>query len=343
MENKKILPVNYPIITSYPAHANILSCVSQYENSIQWFYNHYLQLLAYVDFSRGYYVDFCAPIPWRSCPWIHAQRITRELIGKKWETITDFIIDCIDLDCYVYLYLDQFYIAAAAPYQKYHLAHDTFIFGYDLQNQTFDVADFYKYSKYCYTKATFSQIGAAYQTLDLSNIPDNLQGIVLLKPVPYAEYQFDIQVMAELLQDYLLARKSSKSYTDGYRLDIGAKNDRYYYGMDIYRLLPKHLEYYLNGQGPLDIRAFHVILDHKTLMLARIKYLIDNNYLHQVDSIYEDYQKVVKQAVNLRSLALKAILSKEGKTIQSIMNYLPYLVDGERMILEQLLAQLAFK
>jgi hypothetical protein len=34
MENMKILPVNYPIITSYPVHANILSRVSNELNYI---------------------------------------------------------------------------------------------------------------------------------------------------------------------------------------------------------------------------------------------------------------------------------------------------------------------
>lgn len=337
MNNIKILPMNYPVITSYPTHANILSCLQQYEDSMQWFYNYYIQLFAGGVINKGYYMDFCAPIPWRSCPWIYSQRIAKDMVEKKWASITEFIIDCIDSDFYVFLYLDQFYISEALPYQKQRYVHDTFIFGYDKQNRLFSVADFYKYSKYCYTNIPFSEIEEAYINLDLTDIADNIQGIILIKPVRYDNYAFDVRVVAGLLKDYLLSQNTFGSYTGGYRKDIGQKNDFWFYGMDTYKLLKEHLQLFLNHQAPLDIRPFHILLDHKTLMLMRIKYLIDNNYLNNASNIYEDYKLVEKQAISLRSMAIKAYLSKEEKPIRDAIAYIPKIVDNERVILEKLL------
>ncbi len=120
MNYEKILPMNYPVITSYPTHANILSCVTQYEDSMQWFYDYYIQLFGGRDVSQGCYMDFFAPIPWKSCPWINYQRISRDLIAKKWDSITEFFIECINSGYYLFLYLDQFHIPDSGHHQKYH-------------------------------------------------------------------------------------------------------------------------------------------------------------------------------------------------------------------------------
>jgi hypothetical protein len=337
MNNIRILPMNYPVITSYPTHANILSCVQQYEDSMQWFYNYYIQLFAGGELTRGFYVDFCAPVPWRSCPWIYSQRIAKEMVEKKWDTITEFIIDCIDSNYYVFLYLDQFYISEALPYQKQKYVHDTFIFGYDKQNKLFSVADFYKYSKYYYTNIAFSQIEDAYKNLDLSGIVDNMQGIILIKPVRYENYAFNVHIVTGLINDYLQSKNTFGNYTGGYRKDIGQKNDFWLYGMDVYKLLQEHLQLFLDRKAPLDIRPFHVLLDHKTLMHHRIKYLLENNYLTNAASIYDDYHLVEKHAISLRSLAIKAYLTQEEKPIRDAIDYIPKIVDSERSTLESLL------
>ncbi len=337
MQNTKVLPMNFPVITSYPTHANILSCLQQYEDSMQWFYNYYIQLFAEGVLARGYYVDFCTPVPWRSCPWIDFQRIGKEMVEKKWDSITEFIIDCIDSDYYVFLYLDQFYISEAVPYQKQKYAHDTFIFGYDLQKKLFNVADFYKFSKYYYTSIPFSQIEDAYNNLDLSGVVDNLQGIILIKPVRYDDYDFNVNIVAGFLNDYLQAKNTFGNYTGGYRKDIGQKNDFWVYGMDVYKLLQDHLQLFLEHQASLDIRAFHVLLDHKTLMLNRIKYLMENKHLNNAAPIYEEYKVVKNQAISLRSLAIKAHLTRDEKTIRDTSNTILQIATKERSVLDDLL------
>jgi len=340
MNYEKILPMHYPVITSYPTHANILSCVMQYEDSLQWFYDYYIQLFGGRDVSQGCYMDFFAPISWKSCPWINYQRISRDLIAKKWDSITEFFIECINSGYYLFLYLDQFHIPDSDPYQDYHFMHDTFIFGYNTQENSFNVADFYKNSKYGYGTVSFSQLEDAYN--DASNINsqyDFLQGIVLIKPVKYEGYTCNTNTIATFLNDYLLARTTSKGYTDGYRPDVEHHKEMWCFGVDVYELLMNHIETCF-ADNSIEVKSFHALVDHKTLMLMRIKHLSECKYLSNANLVYDGYKEIEKQTLVLRNTVIKYVLSKNEKTIKSAMDLIPRIKIKEQQVIETFLDNL---
>ncbi len=41
---KKVLPVTYPMITTYTQHAHLLSILSNYECTYPWIFSNYIQL-----------------------------------------------------------------------------------------------------------------------------------------------------------------------------------------------------------------------------------------------------------------------------------------------------------
>lgn len=336
MNETKTLPMHYPLITSYPTHANILSCVLQYQDSLQWFYDHYIQLFGGKDLSKFCYIDFYSPIPWKSCPWIHYQKINPELIAKKWDSITEFIINSIELGFYVFLYLDCFYIPAnTLCFQQYHFAHETFIYGYDLIEKTVNIADFYgKYSKYCYTTANFAQIAEAYSKVVLPEKANFIDGIILIKPIQYDSYTFNKNMVLTLLSEYL-ASKTTKGYSDGYRKDV---DQNWAFGINIYKLVQEHLELYLQQKiKNIDIRGFQVLVDHKTLMLSRIKYFLEKDYLTNGSQIYNNYQEIKRQTLMLRNKIIKGALAEKQEIIIDSIKLIPNIVNKEKSTLDLLL------
>lgn len=341
MELKKVLPMSFPCITSYPTHANMLACVSQYEESIQWFYNYYVQLFTgreYLD--QGYYVDFCVPRPWKACPWFSFQKIDRELVKKGWSSAEKFIIDSIDSGYYIFIYLDQFYIPDSSSFKTQHSLHDSFIYGYDRGNKRFNLADFYKYSMYSFSSASFYQVNKAFKENQLFQDSDQLQDIVLVKPVKYDYFKFDVKLLRGFIEDYIQSKSSNKSYTDNYRSDIGDSRDNWAYGLEVYSCFQKHMEFAMQNKVELDIRAFKVFVDHKTLMLSRIKYLSEHQLLTNSDSIYNEYEVIRNEFTSFCNIALKRLISGNLKGIQSLSDKFPKIIAKERNVLEKLLDNL---
>jgi hypothetical protein len=322
-------------------HANMLACVAQYENSIQWFYNYYIQLCIGKYLGDGScFINICAPQPWRGCPWLHSQKIDRSLVEKGWNSTSEFMIDCIDSGNYIYLYLDQFYIPDSWAFQTQHFPHDTFIYGYDSSNNLFNIADFYQFSKYSFSTASFSQIDEAAKDKMLLEDDDQLHGIVLVKPTEYNNFYFDVKALRGLIEDYLQSKLSSKSYTDNYRLQVGDNQNWWAYGLNIYSYFLEHLEMVLQQKGRLEIKVFQVLVDHKTLMLSRIKYLAEHQHLTSADSIYEEFKIVLNEFITLRNLAIKSQVTGNPKGIHKIIGTIPELVKKEKVVLEKLLDNL---
>ncbi len=341
MSTEKVLPMSYPCMTSYPMHANMLACIAQYEGSMHWFYNYYVQLSMEKDLQNSScFIDFCAPQPWKSCPWFHYQRINRDMIEKGWGSVSKFIIDCIDSDYYVYLYLDQFYIPEARQFQNRHFAHDSFIYGYDSSNKQFNIADFYQHFKYYFTTASFSQINMAFEDKKLLEAANQLGGIILVKPVQYDYFVFDVMKLRGFIEDYLQSKLSSKSYTDNYRIDVGDNRDLWVYGLEIYSYLQRYLELVLQRKVLLDLRAFQVIVDHKTLMLSRILYLAENKLLIDADSIYKEFEAIKHEFMLIRNLAIKSFVTGHTDGVEKIISRIPQIVSKETYILQRLLSNL---
>jgi acyl carrier protein len=341
MRDEKILSMQYPIITSYPLHADFISCLSQYESALQWFMNYYIQLFAGKDLNFTCFVDFYVPQPWKCCPWLHFQRINKEMIQLKWERAADFFIDCIDRDYYIFLYADRFYIPGTNVYMKAHYPHETFIFGYNRNNNSFSLADFYQNSKYGFETIDFGLMEQAFKNADPSLLfCDLLEGIILIKPVECKEYFFDINAVIDSFNDYLFSRNNSKSYTYGYRKDITEKKDLWVFGLAVYELMMEYLSPFINTDREIDIRAFQIQIDHKTMMLARIKYLCEKKYIKD-SSICENFEEIKMQLVSLRNMLIKMILSKNRNLAKEGLDLLATIAQKEKTATQKIIGLLS--
>ncbi|MCL6588814.1 MAG: hypothetical protein K6U80_02570 [Firmicutes bacterium] len=338
MSQVKVLPMHTPIITSYPTHANTLSCVMRYQDSVRWFYEQYIQLFGGKDFSISCYLDFYAPIPWKSCPWLDYQKVSPELVAQKWDSIVDFIVAALDLEYYVLLYLDSFYVPASINFQNFHLAHDTFIFGYNLAEKILWAADFYGNSrKYRQAPIGFSQTAAAYQKAAVSPRTDFINGIVLLKPIPFDGPSFNLSTMVALLKEYLAA-KTTKGYSDGYRKDVEKEKELWVFGTEVYQLLQEYLEFQLKEQPQYpDLRSFHVLYEHKKLMSERIAYCSQHQLLKNAALILKESREIEQQAFMLRNMMIKNMVRRNESLIQRAISLIPELRQKEKNMIEILL------
>lgn len=356
MSTNRVLPMVYPPITSYPSHANLLSVLLGHEKALPWIHNHYIQLYGVRKDKEVPWFDFYATgTHWNLCPWIEEFRIGRALIDRKWTSFTEFIVDCVETGYYVCATVDRFFVPGHRSYQRSHVAHEIFIFGFDLENQNVDVADFFANGKYEYRKATFGQIEQGFRGVSASYSPcgdddtwDYLRGADMLCPTDFLEevgggYSFDIEQLKMLLDDYLHSRNTfAPMWSCIPQVAVVHNSVETVYGLNCYNLLREFLEDCVgDGVYHIDIRPFHLLWDHKKAMLMRIEYLGTNNILRDARGIYQRYKAIERESLINRNLALKCLITGDRGILTRIDERLRRIVEKERSVLRLLLRNLA--
>ncbi len=339
--------MKYPEINCYPFHANLLSVISNNDLYKEWFYNFYIQLVCPKNYQqRGMRIDYYTTLLWKSCPFIYYQRLSRDLVNVKWNSIIEFIIDCISLGYYVYFTINTYFVSNYDSFLNEHMIHDIFIFGYDTEKEIFKVADNFKNGKYAYEEATFKEIYEGYTNISLTNRTEWLDGIELInyrKKTNYFdeathEYTFDMSLFKDSLQDYL----NSINTVTRYRIpsEQWRSGGDWVYGLDIYDFIHNYFDDLLADKTFYDIRPFHVLWEHKKIMLNRLKYLKDSGYLSDLDSVYNKYSDIENDMLLIKSLWIKYSLIKEEDTIIKILKKLEEVKAKEQKILERLISML---
>lgn len=144
--DKKILPMTMPLVTIYPNFANELSVISSYPDTFEWIISNFIQVV-----SRPYSHSFGFQNYIKS-PFITYQQIKKDLVMPKWDyDISAFLIDCLNREYYVFMLVDVSKLPVSSRYKSgEYYSHDIFIYGYDLEQQLFYIADHFTHGKYAY-------------------------------------------------------------------------------------------------------------------------------------------------------------------------------------------------
>ncbi len=301
---QNVLPVRYPLITTLPQIADIISILGYYPETKPWICNNFIQLVFYnkpmADKNtstislRGGFLEIYNRIehsPFFPCPFIQKKYLLRKEAENKWNSITDFIIYNINHGQYVYLCIDMYYI----PYylnnfEKRHGRHLLFIYGYDLMQKLLYIADFFENGKYKFKTISFDIFEEAYYKLDLSKPFDFDEEIFVINYSSKADINLDPEAIKNSLTDYLFSENihynypldlfTKHRYTNNEGNVVSIINRSFGYGISFYSELREFI-FRLSQHGVLqhDIRLFDVIHDHKLMMLFRINYLGEHQCL----------------------------------------------------------------
>lgn len=330
---RKILQMNYPGITSYNKHANMLSILSHNEDNLTWFYNFYFQLVinkighAILTFDAG-----CTDnLHIKDCPVISCHGLSRDFIGSNWNSFTEFIISCINSGYYLYFVIDVYYIPAYdKQYMKTHAAHEILVYGYDMIEQCLNIADNFKNGKYSYSTCSFQNIEEGYSA-ELAQSWDWLE-CVLLKEKP-GYYPINIPLLKEYINDYI-SSNNSKNRNRTAPVNMWDTSE-YTYGMEIYDILERHIEKELNILT-FDIRPYQVLYDHKKYILMLLKYLHQQGYLLNSDYLYAKISFIEKKILVVRNLMLKYFTSQNKEIINRVIKILKEVVIEEKQVLTEM-------
>ena len=358
---KKILPFTIPTITTLPGYANILAILESYEKVKPWIYSHYIKTCVVeitnrtVDDIDSVYYTFFNDFDdrayfnaWNSnsffqtkwCPFLEIYDIPYEVLTKSQYPLISFIKDSIDSNHYVFSLVDVSKINEYGSEKTFY--HDFFIYGYDYDKKQIYFADFPNNpsSKYGCSKCTYDEYENAFYSYMKNSVWMNLRRVILLN-VNDNEYDLNYTYIQNNIQEYLYPQSNTaRTFEEYLNSDCFYKEreKKVYLGNQVYQFFAQFFQDEINlGKSHIDHRFYHALCDHKEMMLKRIKYLYERNYISaERFKYYPEYEIIRDNALAVRNLVLKYNLSKNISTLNRIPEILTSMKEHEFEVLNKI-------
>ncbi len=328
--SKKVLPISYPMITSWQWHATLFSIIGDDEKAKNWIFSNYIQLRCYniEEIFTGDEMLLADMMPGSSslkeCPYLLFSMLTKEQVESYCGDILTFIKKTINLGGYIYGVFDEAKILCDSG-ADYKFPHELFIYGYDDEKQEFNVGDFTFGEHYSYSTVLYSDVRNGYDTITASEdhvFKDDYKGrrgiFVIQRNLADTYYELDTKYIKDTLIEYL----ESKDSKNHFRMMRNRFSDTVF-GVDVYDAVLKQIGKQLSADDPdFDIRALHILYDHKVLMMERLKYMMDHGYLEFNDDILNGYMEVENTMLTARNLLIKTSITGNVDCMDRFEKYL---------------------
>lgn len=305
--NKKLLPVEYPIVSSNSEHGYLLSSIQTNKSAWEWIISNYVHISLYFA-PNGYDINFVPMANHANCPCINYQRISNELIKRKWNNIIDFVIESIESGKYVFIHLDWYWLPCSDSFRKKHVWHPTLIYGFDKYHKTLNLADFYTNGKFIFTTEKVENIckafnsGIEHEVSYFNKRYNCADSVILYDHILNFKYKFYLELLIDSLCDFLKSTNISMVYDRGDQVYYEGKYKNYstVFGINVLTMIAQLFNDEIDRK--INLKLLSVPLEHTNLMLRRIEYLETHNYLvdsSMIKCIFKDIQKKMHIAVGL--------------------------------------------
>lgn len=304
--NKKELSLHEPLISTYTSYGAIFSIINE-EESAEWLYNNFIQLR--YGYNWGIITFDMHEYLMSNCPNLNLYTYPMELLQKKYDgSLFRFIREAIDMDYYVFMYVDRFYMPFYNHYQKAHMGHEVFISGYDLEKRTVTISDNMYDGKYMTEKCPIDILEEAYHKLNKEY--QFMADLRMIRYVPGNRQHFDIAKVKYELQRYL-------NSVPTYNL---IQDQPYIFGMNVYKKVLEFMDEWDKKGEVYQFRVFHMLWEHSMLMERRIAYMEKNNYIRAESVFSERRKEIVEKFLIMRNLVIKKSLIQNEERNRKIGN-----------------------
>lgn len=318
MKDNVILPIKYPIITSYTSDADILAILNSYPSTEEWIFNNYINLWGErpIDNDDELVLRFGSWHIRKACPYFKINTYNKSFFTSN---IVELIISEINSGHYLYIQYDQYYISSSIQFKRQHFSHEMLIYGYDNKMKVFYIADFFENSKYTFVAEPFdcveSAISSALKWKEFSC--DEIEFC-------HIKYKFSNYFLYNSLNNFLNSENNIAENERVMIADAEAKRiqeGQYTFGIKNYNLLKFTLSRILNDKITFnDIRPLYVLFDHKVMMCERLKYLAKIGVIDFNDPVIDKYTNIMKVCKNNYNLFIKFRITNDYKLIDKILN-----------------------
>lgn len=339
MIKRKELPINESPLIAYMEEAYPLSVALTDPSRWEWVYSNYIQLiyqnpdLFEEQPLKFYKLSLNSGFVWDAdCPVLIYDRISRDMISFFDSDIIRLICFAIDNEKYPILYLDEYYLSYRDQYRRVHYIHENLFFGYDEEKEILKglayVSDEegYSFKTFC---VPFSEVREAYEDLNYNGEMRNK--VILLSHERERLYGFNMQAVIVGLREYINAYPSEKRYAELSTTNLG---EDYKYGIGIYE---PFIEYIQRRKNASSIIPFQLLVEHKSLMCSRYRYMVENRYICPDEEVESALKKLERDALILKMLYLKYQANGDERMLEKVVDRIRSLKFNEQEVLQNFL------
>lgn len=349
MEEKK-LPLCESPIKVYSNYAYILSVLLNNSDAENWFYSNFIQVkyirdtesapLFVFNYSLGNLTKYFYNIP-----YLEVRSLKRSFLLDVCDDIINFLCKAVEDGYYIMTVVDEFYLPPRRFYNKKHYLHLILINGFNLEKEVFYSAGFNE-NKYEESILKFEDVLRAISSMKGNNkdVRDDYCMIYKLQEKEkidylrenynYFPYKLNLKLIKRSLQEYLASKCSDEHFDAFYEVSPNSE-----YGILYYKAMIEYINKFIEKKykGDVYIVAFHGMLEHKVVMIQRLKFLQDNGYVYEIENVNNMYEDIVTKAEKIRNLLLKYNLTKKISLLTKVNMYLNEMYILERQAVETLL------
>lgn len=345
----KKLPLCKSPIKVYSNYAYILSVLLNNDNAKNWFYSNFIQVKYIRDTATRQQFIFNYSIGnltkyFYNIPFLEVRSLNRDFLLKVCNNIIEFLCKAIEEGYYIMTIVDEYYLPPRKAYRTRHYKHLIMINGYDLEKGCFYSMG-YNGGNYEEAVLMFDDVFSAITSEEGNNVEIRDDFCMLYRlqekeKIEYAQenynyfpYKLNLKLIRRSLKEYLDSECSDSHFSAFYEVPHNSE-----YGISYYEAMIEYIENYIEGKYKWDVYAvaFHGMMEHKTVMIQRLRYIQEKGYA-KITDVIDMYEDVAAKAVKIRNMLLKYNMIKKKDLLIRIKTYLIEMYALEKRAVENLL------
>jgi len=333
--------------TSYLYGALPLCVALAHEDTFPWYLERYVQLHSEHSPSSGEqpHLDFADSFGYPEV--LECRTLDWAAVAEAGPSVIDLIRDRISAGHHCTVFVDDDHLRG----REFVRLHEYLVFGYDDRSRQVDVVGFGGRPRvFSELRISYDDFATAFRRAKSaadegrSEVRNPVQ---LLRPRPVS-HRFSPGRFARALQDYLSGTPGETQDTDTWwsapaepapdPADLEAKA-----GVKTYDHLALHLAQVKGGTAGLDYRRFHLLSEHKGMVLRRIAHLANSCALHEpLAGTLDAYRELDRQVRQFRLRLLFLPLEKTAHEAARSLEFLARVRETETRLLEQVVRCVGF-
>lgn len=348
MNEVKLLLHESPIKV-YSNYAYMLSVLLNQEEAFEWFYSNFIQV-KYIretedcrfifNYSLGNLTKY-----FYNLPYLKVRSLDRDFMLKYCGDIIEFLSHALKNRYYIVTVVDNYFIPMKNEYNNRHNLHLIMLYGFSQQKKCFYSMG-YDNGFYQESQINFLDFCQAITSMEGKNIhvrddycmmyklQDKNELVYPQENFNYFPYRFNKKFVKRSLEEYYDSTCSDEHFCTFYTVPDNAE-----YGISYYDAMIEYVKKFVNGiyKDKLYIICFHGMLEHKEIMLQRIKFMQDKHFIGISDDIIKEYERLVTQAKIVRNYAIKYNLTMNVEMLNKMIGLLNDMYLSEKSVIKKLI------
>lgn len=325
------------LITTYLYNAYAETITQFHQDFLGWKMDHYIQLVFYKRPIEGILIDYVVGTVFSNHKLLSTSYEGDVFCDRSdKEKVINLVIEYLNQTKKLYLIVDDFYCPNRPSYQKNHFKHDMMIVDVNMEKKKFMYYGYYN-GMYALKEISFDDFYLAFSFGDIC--------VLALSVNAQVRYEFSIHRLIAALTDYIGGCDSfehinvcvdNTEYMNEYMWE-----PRYQYrdvfGINVYDKVGEYLSTFTNE---VDVRIFHLLLQHKQHMLEILNYCDEKILNHILSQEIKAYQKVVQLSDEVLLACIKYNCKKNDSLITFIQNKIQIIKESEYETFTRFMAKL---